>query len=215
MWELPVMALADVDSDGRKDIIVATRTMNYDGELLVFQNIGNTNGNRFRCVFDEPLGNEAATAVACVDVNRDGKIDIVVGTQKSANSGSMIYFRNDTVGSNIDFFNRKTVTAPGIVTALVAGDFGGTSFNDLAMGWRQDDAGYGGGVLIYPLDVGTLTNNGSDPSAGAITNFVAALAKNNFNFGVNPVTPLPPYLTDFAAGVKTGASTGALVVFIR
>jgi prepilin-type N-terminal cleavage/methylation domain-containing protein len=214
MGEVAGMQLADVDLDGRKDLVVATRTMNYDGELLIFQNIGNTNGNRFKCVFDEPLG-EAGTSVACVDVNRDGKIDIVVGTQRSSNSGSMIYFRNDTVGSNIDFFNRKTVSAPGIVTALVAGDFGGTSFNDLAMGWRQDDAGYGGGVLIYPLDVGTLTNNGSDPSAGAITNFTAALAKNNFNYGVNPVTPSPPYLTDFAAGVKTGASTGALVVFIR
>jgi hypothetical protein len=70
-------------------------------------------------------------------------------------------------------------------------------------------------VLIYPLDVGTLTNNGSDPSAGAVNNFVAALTKGNFNYGVNPVTPSPPYLTDFAAGVKTGASTGALVVFIR
>ena len=216
LGEVAGMQLADVDNDGRRDLIVATKTGDWSGELLIFRNIGNTNGNRFTCVFDEPLGsNEAATALACVDVNRDGKIDIVVGTQTDTNSGDLIYFRNDTVGSSIDFFNRKTVTAPGIVSALVAGDFGGTSFNDLAMGWRQDQSGYGGGVLIYPLDVGTLTNNGSDPSAGAITNFVAALTKANFNYGVNPVTPAPPYLTDFAAGVKTGASTGALVVFIR
>jgi len=215
LGEVAAMALADVDNDGRKDLIVTTRTSNYEGEMLVFQNVGNTNGNRFKCVFDEPLGGEAGTSVACVDVNRDGKIDIVVGSQSGTNSGGLTYFRNDTVGSSIDFFTRKHISAPGIVTALTAGDFGGTSFNDLAMGWRQDETGYGGGVLIYPLDVGTLTNNGSDPSAGAINNFVAALAKNNFNYGVNPVTPSPPYLTDFAAGVKTGATTGALIVFIR
>jgi len=216
LGEVAAMQLADVDNDGRRDLVVATKTGNWTGELLVFRNIGNTNGNRFTCVFDEPLGNnEASTSVACVDVNRDGKIDIVVGTQTGTNSGDLIYFRNDTVGSSVDFFTRKTIAAPGIVTALTAGDFGGTSYNDLAMGWRQDENGYGGGVLIYPLDVGTLTNNGSDPSAGAIKNFVAALAKNNFNYGVNPVTPSPPYLTDFAAGVKTGATTGALIVFIR
>ena len=216
LGEVAGMQLADVDNDGRRDLVVATRTGNYRGELLIFRNVGNTNGNRFLCVFDEPLGNnEAATALACVDVNRDGKIDVVVGTQTDVNGGDLIYFRNDTVGSSIDFFNRKTVTAPGIVASLVAGDFGGTSFNDLAMGWRQSDTSYIGGVLIYPLDVGTLINNGSDPSAGAITNFVAALAKANFNYGTNPVTPSPPYLTDFAAGVKTGASTGALIIFIR
>jgi prepilin-type N-terminal cleavage/methylation domain-containing protein len=215
LGEVAAMQLADVDNDGRRDLVVATRTGNYTGELLVFQNKGNTNGNRFICAFDEPLVSGAATSLACVDVNRDGKIDIVVGTQGSTNSGDLIYFRNDTVGLGIDFFTRKHVPAPGIVTALTAGDFGGTSWSDLAMGWRQDENGYGGGVLIYALDVGTLTNNGSDPSAGAITNFVAALTKNNFNYGVHPVTPSPPYLTDFAAGVKTGATTGALIVFIR
>lgn len=33
--------------------------------------------------------------------------------------------------------------------------------------------------------------------------------------GVKPALPSPPYLMDLAAGVKIGAGTGALVVFIR
>jgi hypothetical protein len=44
---------------------------------------------------------------------------------------------------------------------------------------------------------------------------VPALTTNNFNYGVNPSAPIPPYLSDVAAGIKTGPSTGALVVFIR
>jgi hypothetical protein len=44
---------------------------------------------------------------------------------------------------------------------------------------------------------------------------VPALTFNNFNYGVNPSTPAPPYLMDVAAGIKVSATTGALVVFIR
>jgi len=48
-----------------------------------------------------------------------------------------------------------------------------------------------------------------------VFNFVPALTVNNFNYGIYPSTPSPPYLTDLAAGVKASATTGALVVFIR
>ena len=37
----------------------------------------------------------------------------------------------------------------------------------------------------------------------------------NFNYGVYPAAPFPPYLTDLAVGVKTSDVTGALVVIIR
>jgi len=107
------------------------------------------------------------------------------------------------------------VPTPGIPTSLVAADFGGGSGTDLAMGWRDTDTGYGGGVLIYYTDLGTIPFVGVDPSAGAILNFVPAVVANNFNYGVQPVMPPPPYLTDLACGVKSGPSTGALVVFIR
>ena len=215
MGEVTAMAVADMDNDGRRDLIVVTKTGSFSGELLVFRNVGNTNGNRFYCAFDYALDQDAATSVGVVDVNRDGLKDIIVGTQSSTTQGSLLYFVNQSSSPNVDFNLKRSVNAPGLVTALSVGDFGGTSFPDLAMGWRSDDAGYGGGLLIYSLDALTLPNNGTDPSAGSITSFVPALARNNFNYGTNPLTPSPPYLTDLAAGVKTGANTGALVVFIR
>jgi hypothetical protein len=108
------------------------------------------------------------------------------------------------------------VTAPGIVTALAQADLGGlASRSDVAMGWRATDTGYGGGVQIFYCDLGTLPATGVDPSAGSVFNFVPALTVNNFNYGVYPVTPAPPFLSDLAAGVKASPTTGALVVFIR
>ena len=141
-------------------------------------------------------------------------IDVIVGTQAGTSSGDIIEYQNITSGGTINFstFSRN---APGIVSALTVGDYGGSTRNDLVVGWRADDTGYAGGLLIYYLDSGKIPNNGTDPSAGSLTSWVPALTKANFNYGVNPVSPSPPYLTDLAAGVKTGANTGALVVFIR
>jgi len=215
LGEVTAMKLADVNADGRRDLIVATRTGIYSGELLVFKNVGNTNGNRFLCAFDLALDTDAATSIACTDVDLDGYPDIVLGTQDGASSGNLLYFHNEGMSLTVDFQLKRKVNAPGIVTALAPGDFGGLSRTDLAVGWRADASGYGGGVLIYYLDAGTLPPSGTDPSSGLITSFVPALTTSNFNYGVYPSVPAPPFLTDVAAGVKTGPTTGAVYVFIR
>ena len=41
-----------------------------------------------------------------------------------------------------------------------------------------------------------------------------AVTVNNFNYGVKPAPPYP-YQTDIAAGIKSSATTGALIVFVR
>jgi len=57
-----------------------------------------------------------------------------------------------------------------------------------------------GGLRVLSLDLGRLPAVDTDPSAGSVSNMVPALTANNFNYGVQPATPLPPYLTDVAAG---------------
>jgi len=47
-----------------------------------------------------------------------------------------------------------------------------------------------------------------------VASMAPAITVANFNFGINP-SGTAPYLTDMAVGVKSGASTGALVLFIR
>jgi hypothetical protein len=63
--------------------------------------------------------------------------------------------------------------------------------------------------------MGTLTGSGVDPTGGSVVNFVPAITTGNFNYGVYPAAPYPPYLADLAIGVKTSDITGALVVIVR
>ena len=153
------------------------------------------------------------SSLTAVDVNGDGTKDLIVGTQSSTSSGKLIYLRN-AYPATMTFVVTEIVDAPGIVTSLITADFGGTARSDIAVGYRQTTTSYVGGVRVYYLDGPAIPTMGSDPSGGAVTNWVPALTSNNFNNGANP-SMSPPYLPDVAAGVKYTATTGALVVFIR
>ena len=86
------------------------------------------------------------------------------------------------------------------------------------MTWRgigSTATGYGGGVRIYYTDLGTISGSGLDPTGGAVMNFVPTITTGNFNYGVYPATPYPPFLDDIAIGVKTSDTTGAIVLLIR
>ena len=142
----------------------------------------------------------------------DGRQDVIVGTQNSTSSGSLIYLRD---AGSWAFSTVKTVAAPGLVLALATADMGGgASINDLIMGWRSSTSTYAGGVSIYYLDVLGLPDNGVDPSGGSLLNMVPAIATANFNYGTYQ-PPAPPYFTDLAVGVKSSATAGSLVIFIR
>jgi hypothetical protein len=209
------MALSDLDNDGRKDLVVGTKTGAYSGQLLCLRYVSKFTGSRFIYQSGQVLGTAAVTSLTCLDIDGDGYRDVVVGTQTSSATGQLLYFHNRELGVPMNLGLARKVDAPGIVTSLIAADFGGLSNKDVAMGWRSSDTGYGGGVQIFYTDLGTLPGVGIDPSDGAVFNFVPALTTNDFNYGIYPSTPTPPFLPDLAAGVKASATTGALVVFIR
>jgi prepilin-type N-terminal cleavage/methylation domain-containing protein len=215
MGEVTCMALADFDGDGKKDLVVGTKTGSYSGQLLFFKFVSKLNGARFVYQSSQNFSQAAITSVTCLDVDGDGFTDVVAGTQTSTSAGQLLYFHNRDLGVAFNFKQLRAIDAPGIVSSLISADFGGGSGKDIAMGWRASDTGYGGGVLIYYTDLGTIPSVGVDPSAGSVTNYVPALTVNNFNYGTYPSTPSPPYLMDLAAGLKASATTGALVVFIR
>jgi len=216
MGEVTAMLLADFDNDGRKDLVVGTRTSSYAGEILFFKNVSNVNGNRFVWRNTVTLYNDAVTSLAISDVGQDGWQDVLVGTQTASNDGRVIYFRNRGALMPWVFDKTQDFNAPGLIISLHTADLGGNaSIKDVIVGWRGTDSSYSGGVMILYLDILGLPNNGVDPSAGAIASMVPAITSANFNYGLNTTTPPSPYLTDFAVGVKTSATTGALVVFIR
>jgi prepilin-type N-terminal cleavage/methylation domain-containing protein len=215
MGEVTAMALADIDGDGQKDLVVGTRTGLYTGELLLFQYVSKADGNRFINRSGYSISDGEVTSLACADVDRDGQMDIIVGVEESSATGSLRYYHNKSRLLSFGLDMVREVPTPGIPTSLVAADLGGGTGSDIAMGWRQTTTSYAGGILIYYTDLLMLPFTGVDPSAGSIANFVPAVCSDNFNFGVEPTMPSPPYLADLATGVKSGPSTGALVVFIR
>lgn len=214
LGEVTCMTLADIDGDGRKDLIVGTKTGTYSGQVSFFRFTSKTTSPHFTYVGSMNFPNDIITQVVAVDVDRDGQMDIVAGTQSGISSGALYWLRNITPAT-FTFSYQKRVDAPGIVSSLVSADFGGLTGADLALGYRTVIGGYTGGVRLYFLDGMTLPNGNVDPSAGNLTNWVPALNANNFNYGIYPSAPAPPYLNDLAAGAKTSSSTGALVLFIR
>jgi len=215
MGEVNTMILSDIDNDGRKDLIVGTKTGTYSGDVLVFKNYSKFTGARFICVGSIHLGQDVVTALAAIDLDGDGYKDIIAGTQSDTDEGNIHWWRTaSTAGSTWAFTAITRQAAPGIVLSFATADFGGSSRTDLAVGWRANTSGYVGGIQLFFTDVMGLPPAGVDPSAGSIGSMVPALATGNFNYGTNP-SVAGPYLTDLATGVKISATTGALVVFIR
>lgn len=215
LGEVTAMALADFDGDGYRDLVVGTRKGTYSGQLMFFKFVSRVNGARFvyQCGYDLPL--DAVTSIVCFDIDGDGMSDAIVGTQTSSNQGNLQQWGNKYASPLWSFKLDREVKAPGIVMALVSADLGGSTRDDIAVGYRADSGNYAGGVRIYFCDSGQIPSDGSDPSGGSVANMVPALTVNNFNYGLKPSVPSPPYRADLASGVKISATTGALVAYIR
>ena len=213
MGEVTSIVPVDFDGDGYKDLAVGTTTGSYRGEVLLFKFLNRATLPHYVLMATINFDTEAVTSVAAADVDGDGYRDLFVGTQASTSSGGIFYYLNKTP-SLFDFQLVRRVDAPGIVLCMATADLGGSPYGDLAVGYRQSTSSYAGGVRIYYLDGKLLPSSGSDPGGGGVLYMVPAMVAGDFNYGLNPM-PLPPYLTDLAVGMKSGATTGALIIFIR
>ncbi len=216
LGEITGMTLSDMDNDGDRDLIVSARTSDFNGQMFVFENAGRSAGARFVARYGVSFGGNTPTTVSCLDSDGDGWRDIFVGTQRSTSQGMIYQFRNTGASSLWSYSIVRAINTSGPVMSMSTGDFGGNASRaDLAVGYRTSTVGYGGGVAIYYMDLGLIPTGGVDPSSGAIVNMVPAITSANFNYGLNTTTPPSPYLTDLAVGVKSSATTGQLVIFIR
>ena len=215
LGEVTAMALADLDKDGLKDLVVATSTGATGGQLLLLHSNGKTSGSsRFTLQGSYSL-TAPVTALTVARVDFDTLLDVVIGIQTAADQGKLQCWLNTSVAGSLSMTLSQVVDAPGLVTALASGDMGGlSSRTDLVMGWRATTTSFVGGLRVFYLDSGAIPSSGTDPSGGSVTNWVPTLTINNFNYGVKPPAD-PPYLTDFAAGIKSSSTTGAVIVFVR
>jgi len=78
--QLPLLAVADVNGDGKPDIVVASLGGGTNGKGLVGILLGNGDGT-FRPVVTYDSNGLGTSAVAVADVNGDGKVDLLVANQ--------------------------------------------------------------------------------------------------------------------------------------
>ena len=98
--------------------------------------------------------------------------------------------------------------------SVCAADLGGTSRNDIIFGYRDNESVYSGGVRILFTDLGGLPVAAVDPANTTSSYMTTSVVSANFNFRLNSTTP-GPYYADLAVAQKTGATQGALLVFVR
>lgn len=114
-----VLALADLNNDGREDLIVANQGA---ASLTVLRGVGNG--------FFQPLTSQATgispSAVAVGDFNRDGRLDLAVANFASNNVNILLGTGNGTFRA----FGNLAATGP---SALAVGDFNGDGKLDLAI----------------------------------------------------------------------------------
>jgi type II secretory pathway pseudopilin PulG len=212
LGEVRSMALGDFDDDSDLDLVLVTRTDVNEGSIVWFEKTSST--PPYFALRQEQLLKGEGNAVVTIDINGDGREEAVAGTKTGPSQGRIeAWAREDS--DPFDFMAFQERVAPGIVLSLAAADLGGiTTQEDLAVGFRGSDVGYAGGVRIYFLDGGSLPTNGSDPTSGTVPFMMPALNTRNFDYGDNPTPGGIPFI-DLAAAMKSGPTTGAVLIFLR
>jgi hypothetical protein len=106
------------------------------------------------------------------------------------------------------------MSAPGAVLSFAMADLGGSSLQDIAVGYVTSTTTGAGGVRIYYNVGGAISATAMDPSGGAVTKQVVALTTGNFNYTSSPATAAP-YKTDLAICWRSSSVTGYYVVYTR
>jgi len=122
-------AIADLDNDGKPDFAV---TNSGDGRVQVFRNMcvsGSTTSGSFAPPIELSAGTSAA-GIAAVDIDGDGKLDLVIG---GGYGSSISVFRNTSTSGAISFAPGVTYET-GLYPAVVAvGDLDGDGKTDMAI----------------------------------------------------------------------------------
>jgi len=192
------IAAADVNGDGKLDVVVAN---GYRGNAGVL--IGNGDGT-FRKVHNYDLGGQNPTSIAAGDVNRDGKVDLLVANQSGPGVGpgvvAVLLGNGDGTFQAVQNYN----SGGNLATSLALADVNGDGKRDIVVANYIIRKGNGNvGVLLGKALYNTQTNLSSsqNPSTfGQPVTFKASVVSSG--------SILPTGIVGFASGgVTVGSAT--------
>jgi 6-phosphogluconolactonase (cycloisomerase 2 family) len=133
------VAFADLDGDGKQDLIVANSYYWGSSNVSVFRNIA-TNGSLSTASFapriDLGLGSYLYLYhVAVGDLDGDGKPDLAVPYQSNSGSSLVAIFRNNSSSGVINFVSSASLTLPNYAYpySVAIGDLDGDNKSDLVI----------------------------------------------------------------------------------
>ena len=152
------VAVADVNGDGKPDLVVANSCASSDcanGSVGVL--LGNGDGT-FQAAVSYSSGGGYTDAVVLGDLNRDGKLDLVLASEYATNSvtnGSVGVLLGDGDGTFQAAVSTSTPTPLEGIRSLALADFNGDGKLDLAVGAGNFLLlGNGDGTFQTPIELG-------------------------------------------------------------
>ncbi len=152
------VAVADVNGDGKPDLVVANSCASSDcanGSVGVL--LGNGDGT-FQAAVSYSSGGGYTDAVVLGDLNRDGKLDLVLASEYATNSvtnGSVGVLLGDGDGTFQAVVVTSTPTPLEGIRSLALADFNGDGKLDLAVGAGNFLLlGNGDGTFQTPIELG-------------------------------------------------------------
>lgn len=163
-------AFADLDGDGKQDMVVLNHSSNT---IFVYRNTatpGTINASSFAAPITLTLNAGAAGAsnVKFADLDRDGKIDMVVACNRAG--GRIVAFRNTSTAGTISFGAQKHINPLGICSEVAIADYDGDGKPDIAAVVATVD---GSGTQTGSDSIKIYQNNITTPPAAGFTALVS------------------------------------------
>jgi hypothetical protein len=166
------VAAADVDNDGAVDLVACRTSGGVLGGAVVFlRNMGDGS-------FDNPLEiiieQNAPDSVALLDVNRDGRLDVVVAQFNGTRGSSLAWYAQLPTGNGVFNASARNISNLANPRALAIGHFGGDAHADVLV-MTSSLSSFGAGQVGW---FNSQPNGTMSPTFNTLT---TALGSPNFN----------------------------------